>query len=263
MGFTARQALAGVWHIRDAMGVCMTLLDGGERALLVDTGYGLEDVSAFVRTLTDRQISVLLTHHHYDHTLGARWFERAMLFPEDMVDFALYTGPAHRRRVLERALSEGLTPEGDALTAPIPTPAPLAEGPIALGNMTAHVLRCPGHTPGSAVVWVPERALLLTGDSWNPTTWLFFPEALPVREYRRNLARLLELPFAHVLCSHREELFPRAKLEAFAAALTDEALINARPVDIAPYEAIDTRQALLPEEQLLVFDWKKSGLAGR
>ena len=70
MGFTAREALPGVWHIQDPLGVCMTLLAGEERSLLIDTGYGLEDVAAFVRTLTDRPLTVLLTHHHHDHAHG-------------------------------------------------------------------------------------------------------------------------------------------------------------------------------------------------
>lgn len=54
VGFQSREFLPGVIHIRDAMGVCMTLLAGRDRALLLDTGYGLEDVYAFVRTLIQR-----------------------------------------------------------------------------------------------------------------------------------------------------------------------------------------------------------------
>lgn len=52
MGFQHFEFRPGVFHIQDAMGVCMTLLCGKDRALLVDTGYGLEDVGAYVKTLT-------------------------------------------------------------------------------------------------------------------------------------------------------------------------------------------------------------------
>ena len=54
MAFETNHVFPGVTHIRDAMGVCMTLLEGSQAALLVDTGYGTEDVAAFVRTLTDK-----------------------------------------------------------------------------------------------------------------------------------------------------------------------------------------------------------------
>ena len=259
MSFTVREAMPGVRHIQDAMGVCMTLLEGADRALLIDTGYGTEDVAAYARSLMDRPLTVLLTHHHHDHALGARWFPEALMFPEDLPDWPVYTGEEQRTRVLEQAQGRGLTIEGDFLSA-IPVPRALTVGPIDLGGLTADVIRCPGHTPGSAVVWVPERKLLLTGDDWNPCTWLFFPAALPAHDYLRNMRGLLRLPFEQLLCSHQPGPYPRGMLEAFLSSLTDDALRAAQPVTIAPYDSIDTRQALLPEGQLLVFDWAKAHL---
>ena len=260
MGFKANEVLPGVWHIEDCMGVCMTLLLGRERALLVDTGYGLEDVGAFVRTLTELPILTLLTHHHHDHALGVRWVQGSLMFSEDDADWETYAGKAQRERVLEQARQKGLTAEGDFLGDARPRPAPLEAGSIDLGGLTAEAIRCPGHTPGSAVVWVPERGLLLTGDDWNPCTWLFFPAALPVHDYLRNARELLKLPFEHVLCSHQPTLFPRAKLENFLNGLTDDVLRAARPVKPGPYPEIDTRQAELWDGQVLVFDWAKANL---
>lgn len=260
MGFKANEVLPGVWQIEDSMGVCMTLLVGRERALLVDTGYGLEDVAAFVRTLTELPCLVLLTHHHHDHALGVRWFREAMMFAEDDAGWDTYVGRAQAARVLEQAKAKGLMPEGDFLGDERPRPAPLREGPIELGGLTAEVMLCPGHTPGSAVVWVPERGLLLTGDDWNPCTWLFFPAALPVHDYLRHVRKLLELPFEQVLCSHQPTQYPRAKLESFLNGMTDEVLRAAKPVKPGPYPEIDTRQAELPDGQVLVFDWAKANL---
>ena len=45
MAFTVHAVMPGVWHIVDCMGVCMTLLEGENAAMLVDTGYGIEDVA--------------------------------------------------------------------------------------------------------------------------------------------------------------------------------------------------------------------------
>lgn len=253
--FAAQELLPGVWQIEDPMGVCMTLLIGNKCALLVDTGYGTADVRRFIATLTDRPLTVLLTHAHHDHALGARWFERTLMFAEDAPLFPVYTGEDFRRRVADSARSRGVSLPEDFLTATIPQPEPLTGGDIPLGGLTARVIRVPGHTPGSAVVYVPERSLLLTGDDWNPCTWLFFPEALDVRSYRAHLRSLLTLPFQHVLCSHRTSLYPRDQLADFAAALTDETLSAAAPVDVGYPQ--DTRQILLPHQQTLVFDWQK------
>ena len=253
--FTAREYLPGVTHIMDEMGVCMTLLTGSSRALLVDTGYGTSDVSAYVRTLTDKPLTVLLTHAHHDHALGARWFPEALMFPEDLPDFAVYTAEDVRGRVAGQAQVKGVALPEDFLTAPSPVPKALTEGDIDLGGMTARVLHVPGNTPGSAVVYVPELELLLSGDDWNPCTWLFFPAALPVKAYRLNLQKLLQLPFRQVICSHRAALYDRSMIDDFAAALTDETLAAARPVNVGYPQ--DTREAALPHDQVLVFDWNK------
>ena len=260
MAFEVREVLPGVHHIKDAMGVCMTLLVGEKSALLVDTGYGTEDVLAIVRTLTQLPVSVILTHGHHDHALGARWFPQTMMFAEDQTDFATYTALETRQRVLAQAQGKGLQVPEDFLTAEIPMPMPLNEQTVDLGGMTVQIMKAPGHTPGSAVVYVPDRKLLLTADDWNPCTWLFFPAALGAQEYRCNVRKLQELQHTHVLCSHQPMLFERSMMDDFLNALTDDVLRAARPVDISSYEATDTRQAALPHDQIFVFDWAKAGL---
>ena len=258
-GFHAAQVLPGVWHIADRMGVCMTLLAGAEQALLVDTGYGLDDVQAFVRSLTVLPLTVLLTHAHHDHILGARWFEKTCMLKADLPDFAEYTSVHQRTRVQQQAQAKGLKPPDDFLTAPIPLPEGINPCTIRRGGLTAQMIACPGHTPGSAVVYVPERQLLLTGDDWNPCTWLFFEQALPVEQYRANMIQVQKLPFTHVLCSHQPVLYERKKLDDFLNGLTDEALQNAHPVDMG--RPTDTREIYPAEGQNLVFDWAKSALS--
>ena len=88
-------------------------------------------------------------------------------------------------------------------------------GVIDLGGLTAEIIEAPGHTPGSAVVYVPEWKLLLSGDDWNPCTWLFFPQALGLREYRSNMRGIQQLPFEKVLCPHREALYDRWMFDDF------------------------------------------------
>ncbi|MBR4080833.1 MAG: MBL fold metallo-hydrolase [Clostridia bacterium] len=254
--FTVREHLPGVYHIKDAMGVCMTLLTGSERSLLIDAGYGLEDVSAFVRTLTDKPVQLLLTHGHHDHALGARWFDTALMLRDEVTVYATYTQAHWRSRVAEQAADKGLTVPENWMDADMASPCPIDAESIALGGMTAQIIAVPGHTPGSAVVYVPERSLLLTGDDWNPTTWLFFPESVGVGVYRAHMSALTSLPFRHVLCPHQEALFPRRALEDFLAGLTDEALRQARPVDMG--WALDTREAHPAPGQQFVFDYAKA-----
>lgn len=265
MAFELNRICDGVTHIRDCMGVCMTLIEGEQKALLVDTGYGVEDVSACVRDLIgNKPVDVLLTHHHHDHALGVRTMYaipdcRVMMLPEDAPAWEKYTGIAKRRVVMGQALSKGLAVEEDSfLAGRLEQPDTVYPGDIDLGGLTARIIECPGHTPGSAAVLIPERSLLLTGDCWNPCTWVFFPEALGVKEYRRNVCMLQAFDFDHVLCSHQIDLYPRSRFDVFVDHLTDDVLRAAKPVSIGGNEHIDTRQADMSDGQILVFDWAKA-----
>ncbi len=258
MGFRYKEVLPDVLHIEDALGVCMTLLRGSREALLVDSGYGLEDVAAFAASLTDRPIRLLLTHGHYDHILGAGCFPEAALFEEDLPLAREHEFRFWRERALEAAASRGIAADEQAyLAGPEPVWKPLEEGTIDLGGLSARVIRCPGHTRGSAVLYVPERALLLTGDDWNPCTWLFFREALSPPAYRENMRKLLALPFSHVLCPHSAELYDRRMLEDFITGLTDERLLSAKAVDTGAWLGIRTAEAEPAPGQCLVFDEDK------
>ena len=258
MSFELNRVYPGVTHIRDAMGVCMTLIEGEKAALLVDAGYGVEDVSAFVASLTDKPLTVLLTHHHHDHAMGARWFEKTVMFPEDMAEWPVFTGEAKRRVVLGQAQGKGLAvTEEEFLAGECRMPYAIHAGALDLGGLSAEIIHCPGHTPGSCVVFSPQLKLLITADDWNPCTWLFFDAALPVQRYRENVRRLKSLDFTHVLCSHQLDLFPRAKFDAFVDNLTDEVLNASKPVTIGGYEHINTHQADVTDGQILVFDWNK------
>lgn len=262
MSFEVNRVMPGVTHIRDCMGVCMTLVEGERAALLVDTGYGVEDVAAFVGTLTDKPVTVLLTHNHHDHALGSRWFDKTVMLPEDQVQWEVFTGEEKRRIVLGQAMAKGLpVAEEDFLAGECRMPFDIHGGVIDLGGITAQVIPCPGHTPGSCVVLVDECDLLLTGDDWNPCTWLFFEAALGVKQYREHVRGLQSLPFTHVLCSHQLDLYPRSRFDDFVSNLTDEVLRAAKPVRIGGYEHIDTRQAdVTADGQILVFDWAKAQL---
>lgn len=62
----------GVWSLLSPGG-CPTLcylVEGAERALLIDTGFGVGDLKALCERLTDKPLLVVDTHSHGDHVLG-------------------------------------------------------------------------------------------------------------------------------------------------------------------------------------------------
>jgi glyoxylase-like metal-dependent hydrolase (beta-lactamase superfamily II) len=268
--FEANKVFPGITHIRDQMGVCMTLIEGKERAVLVDAGYGTEDVAGYVRTLTDKPVSLILTHGHHDHVLGARWFPEAMLCAEDAEEYVLRTGEEQRRRVAGQALSAGITVPEDFLTAAMPKiSAPVWMEMIGgfsarrenLGSREILMIKVPGHTAGSLVIYVPEERLLLTGDDWNPCTWMWFPCSLPVTDWLGNMKELLgaleeEGGVEKVLCSHQPMIREGTELKDYLEWVTEGILEGAEESDMSP--EIRVRRALKPERGWeLAFDWDK------
>ena len=270
--FTAYSPFPGVTHITDAMGVSFTLVEGDDSALLFDAGYGLEDVAGFVRKLTDKPVELVLSHGHHDHVLGAKWFGRCLMDPQDLEEFSLRTAPEQREKVKGQAKEKGLDVPEDFLTAPVPKPESpaysrkLGQFPCCrfdLGNRKAWLLNVPGHTSGSLVLFIPDMQLLLTGDDWNPCTWMWFPCSLPVRQWHRNMLSLLDvlekethMKVRNVLCSHQPNLREASELESFLSYMTNDRLETAEKVDMG--SPIDTRRVYCPEKNwILLFDAAK------
>ena len=270
--FRFTEIAPGVKHIRDAMGVCFTLIEGGKSAALFDTGYGMEDVQAYVRTLTDKPVKVYLSHGHHDHMLGARWFGQTLLAEADMDEFRERSGEGQRRKVIAQAEGQGVPVPADFLNAPISLPEAIRfdgkTGPFDsleedLGGLKIRVIHVPGHTPGSIVFFVPEYSLLLTGDDWNPCTWMWFPESLSVVTWRKNMRAVLPAieketgaGISHVLCSHQPAPREGAELREYLDYMSDERLDSAPSVDMN--SPVRTRQVTCPaRDWVLVFDAAK------
>ncbi len=261
------QVMNGVFHLEDNMGVCMTLLTGRNRALLIDTGYGLDSLPETVREITNLPLTVVLTHGHHDHVLGATQFPKTQMCREDLEEFRLRTSRIQRERVAEQARGKGLTVPEDFFVRPVPEPEALPMNEVwagfpaqteDLGDLKVRLIKVPGHTSGSICLYVEELQLLLTGDDWNPCTWLWFPASTGVMTWRRNMNELFEkTPFSRVLCSHRSELFDRVKASAFLKTMTDETLLHAGSNPLGRDSGIDTRQVLTEDGQILVFDYQK------
>lgn len=203
-GFTAQVVSTHVTRIQDPHGVLMYLVTGRDRALLVDTGYGVGDLAAFVTGLTDQPVTVILTHAHVDHAFGASQFQDVHL---NRTDLPVLTEHQALSSQLHAEVAASATPT--PFLAPAVDPAqlaPLEPGErIDLGEAAVRAFAAPGHTPGSLALLVEPDRLLITGDAANQFTFLFLPESSSVAEYAATLHRLRAETagtFDRVLVSH-------------------------------------------------------------
>lgn len=223
------EVMNNVWMLTDRMGMHMTLLTGTKKALLVDTGYGFDDITAAIREITPLPFEVLLTHGHHDHACGAYQFEKVWMHRDEEPVFTFYAG-SWRQRVWQQAIAKGLdlsdwTEEG-FIRMPCGKADFIEPCEMDLGGLTAQILHCPGHTKGSLGVYVKERELLLPGDDMNPTTWIFFPECEGLATLIDSLQKTAILPFEQVLCPHHDQLLTRVDFDAFLQGLSMEHVLS-------------------------------------
>ena len=155
------------------------LVTGKEKAAVIDTMNGIEDVHKAVRTITDLPLMLINTHGHCDHIFGNIYFNEAYINP---VDIPLAMQQAQHREFLELCKKTGLS---------LPPFEPLADKDlIDLGGLTLEVITLPGHTAGGICLLLKEDRVLFTGDSINHHLWMQLDECLPLSKFYENLKRI-------------------------------------------------------------------------
>jgi glyoxylase-like metal-dependent hydrolase (beta-lactamase superfamily II) len=175
----------------------MYLVEGRQRALLIDTGMGIGDLHALVAQLTTLPVLVVNTHTHADHT-GGNWQFPAIANLDTPFTRTKAKGSTEIRSELEPGKLCGAVPKAfnpaTYATRPWQTSRWLHDGDtIDLGGLTLTVLSTPGHTPDSLCLFDPASGLLFTGDTYYPgPIYVFGPGSDPAA-YQNSVDRLAAL----------------------------------------------------------------------
>ncbi len=171
--FAVEELGEGVHVIRDpgyARPSLTYLVEGTERAALIDTGLGMGDIRATCETITDLPVVVLQTHAHPDHAGGSHAFDQVRAHPRGIEK--LQAGWSNmelrfdlQRYFRERTLPEGISTDTFEIQGCKHVEALEHRGVVDLGERQLDVFFTPGHSPDSVSFLDLERGLLFTGDS--------------------------------------------------------------------------------------------------
>lgn len=207
-GYVVQLVANGVWAIDEFGTDIIYLVEGSEKAAVIDTGVGFGHLKKVIETLTDKPYILLNTHGHLDHAGGNYEFETAYL---GEADFEMASTENLRNgwdHFLEKAKKEpgfyGLEHIRENCLPGACEMLPLKEHQVfSLGDRELEVLFVPGHTPGSAVFLDRKNKLLFSGDSVVSTPILIFDTySATVKEFTDALKVLDQEDFELIFPGH-------------------------------------------------------------
>lgn len=182
------------------------LLNGTERSLLIDTGLGICNIHDEVTRLTDKPVTAVATHIHWDHIGGHRYFPDFYAHGEELSwlngEFPL-SAEAVRGMVADRCeLPEGFDVSGYTIFQGVPAKVLKDHDIIDIGGRKIEVLHTPGHSPGHMCFWEKDRGCLFTGDLvYKGTLFAYYPSTDPAA-YLASLEKISGLPVSGVFPAH-------------------------------------------------------------
>ncbi len=216
----------------------MYLVEGAQKAALIDTGSGFGSLRKAVEQLTKKPVIVLLTHGHTDHAMGAGEFDEVYMNRADNYIFGPHGDRAFRWEGMEMSSDYSLLQEKDYVdTADAAAFHDMKGGDsFDLGDIHIDIFDCPGHTCGSVVMLIREERMLLTGDACNSFTFVFEEYSLPIGEYEENLKKMkseTDGKYERILLSHGDGNGP---IDIIAGVIQVCEDIKSGNVDDVPFE---------------------------
>jgi glyoxylase-like metal-dependent hydrolase (beta-lactamase superfamily II) len=173
-----------IWHVR-----------GRDRDMLVDTGMGVVSLRNQVPLVTERPLTAVASHTHYDH-IGCH---------HEFPDRVVHSGEADllARPTRANTLAELV---GDAIFDRLP-PAPYRSATYAVRQapatcIVAEVIHTPGHSPGGIALWEAATGILFSGDIHYDGPLAEDLYHSDPADYFRSMKRLHDIPARIVHAGH-------------------------------------------------------------
>lgn len=186
-----------IWHVR-----------GSKSDMLVDSGMGVVSLREWVPVVTEKTLTAVASHTHFDHIGCHHEFEQRAIHTAEAdilahptrdntlaafyVSDDIFTGlpPAPYSSsvyAVKKAAASRILEDGDV---------------IDLGNRVFEVIHTPGHSPGGIALWEEKTGILFSGDIHYDGPLIDGTYDSFLAEYIRSMERLLEIPVRIVHGGH-------------------------------------------------------------
>jgi cyclase len=204
------------------LGIASYAILAGDEALVYDTGTSPAHGRLIREELEQRgavRLTVVLSHWHLDHVAGTEAVADSPVISNERTAEHLRA----KRGAIEAGTIEGL-----------PTRTFAERETLSVGGEAVELISVNVHSDDATVIWLPERRLLLCGDTMEDTvTYVGEPDQFDA--HLRDLERLAELEPDRILPAHGDP--DRIAAGGYAAELNDATRSYIRLLQRMPGEA--------------------------
>ncbi|MGE0210594.1 MAG: MBL fold metallo-hydrolase [Parvibaculaceae bacterium] len=208
-----------IWHVR-----------GRDRDLLFDSGLGHFSLRRHVGLLSERPLTAVASHTHFDHIGCHHEFEDRGVH---RAEAPILADPANEKTLADKYATDEMfdrLPEGwDAAAyriAPAPAGRLLEDGDgIDLGDRHFRVVHTPGHSPGGIGLLEERTGIFLSGDILYDGPLIDDAYHSDRETYAQTMERLRELPVSVVHGGH----FPSFGKTRFAQLIEEYLAARRKP----------------------------------
>lgn len=164
----------GLYAIDDSDDSSFYVVEGTQRAAVIDTGMGTEDILPVINSVTALPCVLLITHAHGDHMKFAGNFQERYISSRDIPLIPMFVDRMGMSKSLAQ-ISYGELEPGNRIDLG--------------GGVTIEAVAMYGHTPGSLGFYCEKYGAFFSGDAVGSGSgvWMQVPGGLTLTEYEISL----------------------------------------------------------------------------
>jgi hydroxyacylglutathione hydrolase len=206
VAFETKVLPEGILDITAPMKEQIYVVEGKDKAMVIDNGMGIGSVYQEIRKYTSLPLVMVDTHGHPDHAGSNVEFGKCYLNFKDLPVYREMVTKEYRENDIRKIFGDRGKVFTDALLPYSEDLLPFEDGTVFdLGGRKLTAYSVPGHTEGSMVLYDPQSRTLFAGDALNfKETWLYLWYSTPLEVYYQSLLYLksLKLDIARIFGGH-------------------------------------------------------------
>lgn len=200
----------------------MYILIENQKALVIDPHY-CKDAYAYLQKEKVKEVLIILTHEHFDHTSGVNWFkvnyDTTLICQQKALDPKSQKHCNRPTTICLKLADEGKIEEAEKYSKDYPPYTYDADISykesynMKWNGHCVHMEHLPGHSPASSMI-ILDKDIVFTGDSLIPdiATIVRWPESNPQKFKEVTLKKLLQLHSDCIIYPGHGEVIGRGDL---------------------------------------------------